>query len=401
MEFLKETVFSKKFDAHEKTEPFLFFFIPGIGDFGLTGFDPWFWGQLLTLVISQSLVNLLCAIIVYKIIFLNQGTSKALLTGYGLICPLLLVLPFQIITILELRNPTLMMASAAGPSLLCWRTFEAMYGTVPDYASKDLGSYILYFCSTVQFDFNAETKEVRRVTWRSLFQRKLGFAWLFLQMTIMNSVLLSRNFQIFPMDRNTWTSLFSWRSLANNYIMAFHTSVSLEIGAAGIALGISMLSGIETMDLNISPLTTSTSPSDFWGNRWTRVVSSALKRGVFVPLRKQGISRPVAALATFVASGLLHEYLLLVITYKQPAADLNVAGSHLAFFIWNGVVLGIDHMLRGNKIVDALSKALPGRIRSFLVVLTVLPLAHLFTQVYVDVGFYTAFSRGFPRIVKL
>ena len=183
--------------------------------------------------------------------------------------------------------------------------------------------------------------------------------------------------------------------------MAFHTSISLEVGSAGIALGISSLTGIETMDLNVSPLTTSTSPSDFWGNRWNRVVSSALKRAIFIPMRKQGFSRPVAAMATFAASGLLHEYLIVVMMQNRHSEYASLAFSQLAFFLWNGVVLGIEHLLRGNKYLEHVANRLPVPLRSFLVVLTVLPLAHLFTQIFVENGFYTAFARGFPKIVKI
>lgn len=400
--YLRDTVFREKFDADVERNPVLFFSLPGWGDFCLTDFDPWFWGQLTLLILLQTIVNLACAALIYQVILPRPGTTTAFLIGYGLICPILLVLPFYCVNELDLRNGTLMMASAAGPALLFFRTFEAMYEIVPAFAEGSLGKYALYFCSTVQFDFDAETQEVRRVTLISLLRRAGHFLWLFVQTAVLCSILVPTGFQIIPMEERTWWNLFSWRNLANNYIMAFHTSLSLEVGAAGIALGISTLTGIETMDLNVNPLTTSSSPSDFWGNRWNRVVSSALKRGVFVPLRKQRFSRPVAAMATFIASGLLHEYILVVITHNNEAFDdVNVAGSQLAFFMWNGAVLGLEHFLRGNKFLGALSTNLPGPIRSFLVVLTVLPLAHKFTEVYVDTGFYRSFGSGFPKILKL
>jgi len=294
-----------------------------------------------------------------------------------------------------LRNGTLMMASAAGPALLFFRILEAMYDTIPEFGKGSLNKYILYFCSTVQFDFDKETKEVRRVTWPSLWRRMGHFAWLFIQTALLYSILIPVDFRIIPMEERTWSNIFSWRNLMNNYIMAFHCSLSLEVGAAGIALGISALTGIETMNLNTNPLTASTSPSDFWGNRWNRVVSSALKRGVFVPLRKHGCYRPVAAMATFIASGLLHEYLLLVMYHNQISVGINVAGYHLAFFMWNGIIIGIDHLLRDNQVLVSFSGKLPGPVRSFLVILTVLPLAHLFTEVYVDNGFFRSFGRGF------
>lgn len=402
LDFLRETAFHEKFDADLEREPLISFDLLGTGRLGITGFDPSFWNQLTLLILLQTVVNLACAVLVYRFIVPRPCTASAFLIGYGLICPILIALPFYTVDALDLRNATLMLATGAGPSMLFFRTLEAMYATIPAYATGSLRSYAMYFCSTVQFDFDPKTQQVKRVTWSSLFRRMRVFVWLFIQTAVMCSLMIPLNFQVFPMDRNSWLDLFHWKSLANNYVMAFHTSLCLEVGSAGIALGISTLTGIETMDLNIAPLTTSTSPSDFWGNRWNRVVSSALKRGVFIPMRKQGFSWPVAAMTTFAASGLLHEYLIVVMLHNGTSEYLTMAFSQLSFFIWNGVVLGIENLLRGNKSLAQVSKRLPhGPVRSFLVVLTVLPLVHLFTEIFVDNGFYNAFGRGFPKIIRL
>lgn len=401
LELLKETAFREKFDVDVDREALLSVHVPGFGELGITGFDPSFWIQLTLLIVLQSVVNLLCAVVVYRFIVPRPCTSNSVLVGYGLICPTVIALPFYSIEAFDLRNEALILATAAGPSLLVFRTMEAMYATIPAYATGSVGSYIMYFCSTVQFDFDPKTQQVRRVTWPSLFRRARVFLWLFVQAAVMCSILVPLNFQFFPFERDSWLDLFHWKSLANNYIMAFHTSICLEVGSAGIALGISTLTGIETMDLNVSPLTTSKSPSDFWGNRWNRVVSSALKRGVFIPMRKHGFSRPVAAMTTFIASGALHEYLIVLMCQNQPMEYATLAFRQLAFFVWNGVVLGIEHYLRDNKSLSHISNRLPGPIRSILVVLTVLPLAHLFTQIFIDNGFYQAFGRGFPKVIKL
>ena len=45
-----------------------------------------------------------------------------------------------------------------------------------------------------------------------------------------------------------------------------------------------------------------------------------------------------------------------------------------------------------------MSNHLPTSLKTALVVCSVLPLAHLFTQDYVDQGFYSSFGIGFPRI---
>jgi hypothetical protein len=401
LEFLKDSVFGEKFDGDDRL-PEVFFELPWIGQCGLIGLDPLFWGQLTFLILLQSVVNLACALLIYKVIVPQPGTTSAYLLGYGIICPALIVLPFLCIRIFDLRNSAMMIAAAAGPTLLFWRNFEAMYATMPSFATQSMGSFVMYYCSTVQFDFDASTQKVLPVTRASLLRKSITFIWLFVQTSLLFSLLRPVNYEIFPQER-TWFNLFSWKNLVNNYILAFLTSMSLEVGSVGIGLAISVLTGIETMDLNINPLTSSQSPSDFWGNRWNRLVSSALKRGVFIPLRKAGLSRPMAAMGTFLASGLLHEYIILVIAYNdiRETGRMPVSGSHLLFFAWSGAILGIEHFLRRFEWVDKISQRLPPPVRTFIAIMTVLPLSHLFTQVYVDLGFYTGFSMGFPRIVRV
>jgi hypothetical protein len=122
-------------------------------------------------------------------------------------------------------------------------------------------------------------------------------------------------------------------------------------------------------------------------------------------LRKASFSRPTAALATFAASGLLHEYILIVMAVN-PKKDLQVTslinyGHQLAFFLWNGTVLILEHLLKGHAVVAWIQTHFPAPIRTALVILTVLPVAMLFTEVYVDFGFYADYALGFPRLIRV
>lgn len=85
-----------------------------------------------------------------------------------------------------------------------------------------------------------------------------------LKSVLMYSILIPFQYQVVSVERTTWMDVLSWRHIANNYLMAYLTSLCLECGSTGIGMGISAVTGIETMDLNVSPLTTSKSPSDFW-----------------------------------------------------------------------------------------------------------------------------------------
>jgi hypothetical protein len=173
---------------------------------------------------------------------------------------------------------------------------------------------------------------------------------------------------------------------------------------------VSFCTGLTMETFSDSPLTQSSSPSDFWGNRWDRPVASALRRGVFRPLRKDGgYSRQFAAIITFIISGFIHEYLLLLLTQRKgiPNNPNNEPykpqfGNQFLFFTWNAIVLVSERALLNTKMGGQLFQWMrcyvPKPIRTFLVLMTVLPIAHLFTDEYVSSCFYNDAAFGFPRI---
>ena len=199
----------------------------------------------------------------------------------------------------------------------------------------------------------------------------------------------------------------------------------------GLSVSISMMTGFSTVAVMHSPLSQSTSPSDFWGRRWNRMIHAVLKvrtedtpcrwilihfilkffftpqRGVYLPLRKY-FSRTTASIGTFVASGLLHEYVLAIIFLKgnvSPEEQRRNYGMHMAFFAYNGIIVLIEHALKGNKYCAQcfaeIQKVLPKQAIAALVLLIALPVSHWFTDEYVISGFYTDYSLGLPRIVYI
>jgi hypothetical protein len=131
----------------------------------------------------------------------------------------------------------------------------------------------------------------------------------------------------------------------------------------------------------------------------------AEKRAVYKPFRRH-TSRALAAAATFLASGLIHEYVLLLIAMKptmvKGASSHSIRfGNQFKFFVWNAVVLVMEGALQGTRVPSWFSKNVPKPAITALVLLTVLPIANWFTDEYRDSGFYTDYARGFPLIVKL
>lgn len=165
------------------------------------------------------------------------------------------------------------------------------------------------------------------------------------------------------------------------------------------------------MDFADAPLTKSRSPSDFWGNRWNRLVGPALRRGVYMPIRKcLRWHSHVAAMITFVASGLLHEYVLYILSMRRGKPNNPLTrnaendafvpnyGHHLFFFSWCAVIL-LGERVIGPTITPWLPK--PGPLRTGLVLLTTLPIAHYFTDEYIASSFYSDISLGFPKVLLL
>jgi hypothetical protein len=405
MENFLHSVYANNFEDDVRV-PELFFSIPyGGGTYGIMGVDPMFWVQLILIMLLETVVSVAAAVVVYTWIVKQRGSISAYLIGYGFVCPILLYLPFFLINLLDIRNTAFKLASVLGPSLLVFRTLEAMYGTVPTFDEQGMGNFVRYFTATVENDFDTKTKKPVPVLRSDLVRKAIRCNFLFLQTVLLFSVLLSCNYRILPSrEIQSLADLFYWGNLCNSYLMAFLTSLSLEVGSAVVGLLTSLLSGINTVAVNDSPLTKATSPSDFWGNRWNRMVSSGLKRGIFVPLRKASFSRPTAALATFAVSGLIHEHIIIVMSLNikdQQTTPVINHGHQLAFFLWNGTILILEHLLKGHAVVTWIQTHFPAPIRTALVILTVLPVAMLFTEAYIDNNFYANYALGFPRLIRV
>jgi hypothetical protein len=96
--------------------------------------------------------------------------------------------------------------------------------------------------------------------------------------TVLLNLFLSTSFEPFPRRlHRTVADYFYWGNLTHNYCLAYLTSIYLEAGTLVFGLGISAVSGLDTMEFNDRPLTKSTSVSEFWGRRWNIVVGSLLR----------------------------------------------------------------------------------------------------------------------------
>mmetsp|Transcript_26879 Transcript_26879/g.54870 ORF Transcript_26879/g.54870 Transcript_26879/m.54870 type:complete len:170 (-) Transcript_26879:165-674(-) len=141
-----------------------------------------------------------------------------------------------------------------------------------------------------------------------------------------------------------------------------------------------------------NPLLESTSPSDFWGRRWNLMVHGVLKRGMYKPIRQYS-SSTIASIATFTASGILHEWIVhSALMYHRigiPDESLykpdNIAlGTPFAFFLWNGIVISIEKKLGRFKFVHYLSLRLPRPVAALLILMSSLPFGVWFADPYYE-----------------
>jgi hypothetical protein len=107
----------------------------------------------------------------------------------------------------------------------------------------------------------------------------------------------------------------------------------------------------------------------------------------------------VAALVTFAASGLFHEYLLVALMMLEKFDYAPNYGHQLVFFAWNGTVLALEGVFSGHPAIQWMSKNLPKPIITALVLLTVLPISHFFVDEYLAVDFFNHFAVGMSTVV--
>jgi Membrane bound O-acyl transferase family len=407
---------------------------PAVGlEVGFVHGDMRFWGIIFTMLLSQTFFNVVLAVIIYFVVVVPQlpletsnakenaafppknaavelkarpaPSASAYILCYGVVCPLVLYWPFLVVSYCGLRNTSFAFTVTATTSLiLSFRCLEALYGTHPPYvANRGLWQFLLYSAAAIPFLYDDSTGLPVPITRKSFLSKLRRGFFVQLQTSLLFSLLIPFNYQVFPSRQiGTPMDLFYWGNLANAYLMASLTSLVMESSAMGLGLLFSTVFGIDTPPIHDSPITQSASPSEFWSRRWNSYVAQTLRRGVYLPLRLCGGFSPICSMiGTFAVSGFLHEFVLVVfrqVSNSKPTRDFG----HFGFFLWCGIVIVLERLIlrtRQAAVLQSMSRRLSPRFRSFLVVLTVLPLSFLFTDEYVSCGVYSDLAMGFPRVL--
>ena len=341
-------------------------------------------------------------------------STQGFLIGFGILIPLALVLPFVIIDRYDIRNVGFRLAWVSAPFTLTLRTLEALFGFVPTIACQSPWDYVLHVGLILQPKVDSNGKYVAVTLWSMLSNVRQYICWLSVYTLLYH--VLAPNFEPFRVD-NDRDKLFYWDipRLYNTFIQAYVVNVTLSLSMTGVSTLGSVLSGVQMLDqVTDHPMFLSESVSDFWGRRWNNLIHVGLKQGVYKPVRYLTGNKFLASLVAFVSSGLYHEYVWILLFFPTTAqlADDNDAsleccpscyckawpGKQVLFFGWNGILISLEYALSRTALMRQLSQRLPQWLQSHLIILTALPVGHLFTQDITRAGYFEHLRQAIPLV---
>ena len=109
----------------------------------------------------------------------------------------------------------------------------------------------------------------------------------------------------------------------------------------------------------------------------------------------------ITGTVVFFMSGLLHEYILMLI-HITSNENINIKyGLQTCFFLFNGGVMIFEYAISEYKIFRLMSSKLPQLIVSLFVIMTVLPIVHWFSEGMVDISLLLHYALGYPMIIVM
>jgi len=376
-----------------------------------------YWIEILLFVCLSTVAAAVTAAIVYHFIVApkKSDTSTAFILGYGVLLPFWLGWPFFIFPLLDVRNLLLkFVVGGVVPTLMEFRLLEAIHGCCPDHATTSLQDFVFYFASVLVFERDSKTNSLMPATTRMKLERLRKFVGLMYMMGAFQSILSPyQDFNVFgnTISRDGWHSMdrfMTWELYANSLLHAMMFQIYLTTHSEGLTFFWLVVTGYQTKKVMNNPLGGATSPSDFWGRRWNMLVQSVLKGGVYKPLRKHRFSPTVAAISTFLMSGLFHEWLVYGIFATACAADPSgptcyrpLYGGAMVFFGWQALLIAFEYMWGRTPALQQMSRQLPTPARTIIIIGLGLPWAHFFCEPYVRTGFFRHGQMALPMILPL
>ena len=317
-----------------------------------------------------------------------------------MIIPIVLYFPFPVIEFLDIRALSLRLGLIAAPLPIFLKCLEAIYGFAPDAATRSHKDYMVHMAYIHYPLLDPKTKNPVPATFSSVQQGITTFIKHCVANGVIYSILLPCSFAPFPMVRPD-TDIFvamEANQLLNNLIAATMVSLSLVFSMNGVAGIVQLIGGFQVEPVVDNPMFGSSSPSDFWGARWNKLIHRGLKQGVYKPVIKATGSRNAATLSSFLVSGALHEYVWIVMFYQSSHEQdkyVPLFGKSLLFFGWNGILLTAEHLI-GRERWDKVVQPIPRMFVSLVVVMMALPVGHLFTGDFRQGGYFDSLATAWP-----
>jgi len=392
-------IFANKLESDDR-DPVLTIPLPFRDDTSLEILLPslTFWTQLTAVLFMQGLFGALIALIVHKLIIPRRETPTSYLVGYGIVIPCCMLFPFYVIRAFDIRNKVVKFMFTTNPAMLMFRCMEAMYDFSPPVVESSFSNYALYCATPYEPVYDPKTNGPVPTT----LTDTLSYLRLFFKANVVSGIFLSTilpfhyepfhtEIEASSLDHNFY-DMIRYGHLGNNLIAAILFQQYLIFFGHALRTGFSLLFGAKVIDFMKNPVFESTSPSDFWGRRWNLLIHGVLKRGVYKPVIKH-FPKIVAVMAVFVASGLFHEWILAAIFYihdknQEPSPFPTYYGKNMAFFIWNGIIIGLEFLIGKTCIFQWMAKIFPKPLITILVILLALPAAHWFAGDYIKSGFF-------------
>eukprot|EP00571_Detonula_confervacea_P011967 CAMPEP_0172306306 /NCGR_PEP_ID=MMETSP1058-20130122/7405_1 /TAXON_ID=83371 /ORGANISM="Detonula confervacea, Strain CCMP 353" /LENGTH=441 /DNA_ID=CAMNT_0013018147 /DNA_START=36 /DNA_END=1361 /DNA_ORIENTATION=+ len=400
----------------------LFHMEGGGNKFGLLAPQIEFWIALVASLIMGALFSSCLSCIIYHFIVLprkeintqkrkkNLESMTPFIVGFGIVMPICIVSPYYGLRYFMIKNKILKFFTGVAQITSFFRCSEAMFGFLPSNVDDSLTQLITYTAFPVEVKF--DSKGTVKSTWIDVKYYLINWIKYIVILGMYSSILLAYDYQPYPNEEGPamqdikLLNGFSRQQLINNLSVAIMFQVYLTTFGFGINF-LASLCGFQLTPFMLNPMFESSSPSDFWGKRWNLVMHGMLKRGVYKPVRTK-YSRLAASMATFIASGVFHEWLLSVMFYPDsedgtcsPICYHPGYGRNTLFFVWNAIVIGLEYAIGGAAIFQLFHKHLPLTVVSLMVASTALPAAHWFTNDYVRSDFFKDGQIGFPLIIRM
>jgi len=144
-----------------------------------------------------------------------------------------------------------------------------------------------------------------------------------------------------------------------------------------------------------NPIFDTRSPRDFWGKKWNLQVTATLKRCVFIPMRKLlGVPSSVAAIATFLFSGLFHEYQFILSFPNYKLGAISYFFGMQALFAFGETIYT---SVLGKTGVSSVF-GVPYWVQSLVIIFIFSPTIPYFSNIWLDEGMFDVMSAMTPQI---